>query len=139
MGPSKRNKTHILFIYHVWKKQIVIDLDWQMFLFSSPIKIDLWCDFFLSLSLSQCHLQNHFLPCVLQTLMVYNGDLQPFTPHGSHKLITKILWHTKKYIFSWSDKSIGIVLIHSPLTDMVTLIDFLLDNLREKRSVLLAK
>ena len=33
-----------------------------------------------------------------------SSDFQPFSSHGTHKLITKILWHTKKYIFCWFDK-----------------------------------
>ena len=34
----------------------------------------------------------------------YSSGLQPFPSHGTHKLITKILRHTRKYIFCWSDK-----------------------------------
>ena len=48
-------------------------------------------------------------------------DFQPFSSHGTHKLITKILWHTKKYIFCQSDKKIGIILIHSHWTAVVVL------------------
>ena len=33
--------------------------------------------------------------------------------HGTHKLIAKILQHTKKWPFCWSDKNISITLIHS--------------------------
>ena len=34
----------------------------------------------------------------------------------AHKLIIKILWHTKKYICCWSEKAMDIVLIHSHRT-----------------------
>ena len=43
----------------------------------------------------------------------YISSFQLFSSHGTHKLITKILQHTKKYIFHRSDKKIGIILIHS--------------------------
>ena len=36
---------------------------------------------------------------------VYSSDFQPFSPHGTHKLITNILRHTKKY-FCQPDKKI---------------------------------
>ena len=42
-----------------------------------------------------------------------HGDFQPFPSHGTHKLITKILWHTKKVFFCQSENKIGIILIHS--------------------------
>ena len=34
----------------------------------------------------------------------YNSDFQPVSSHGTHKLITPILRHTKKWIFCRSDK-----------------------------------
>ena len=34
----------------------------------------------------------------------YTSDFQPFPPPGTYQLITKILWHMKKYIFCQSDK-----------------------------------
>ena len=48
-------------------------------------------------------------------------DFQPFPRNGTHKLITKILKHTKKYIFCRSDKNIGIILIHAHWTAAVVL------------------
>ena len=58
-----------------------------------------------------------------------------------HKLMTRILQHTKKYIFCQSDKKIGIILINSHLMAIVVLavVIFLFDNLREKGSVPLTK
>lgn len=39
---------------------------------------------------------------------------QPFSFHGTHKPITKILQHTKKYVFAdLTRKKIGLILIHS--------------------------
>ena len=40
-------------------------------------------------------------------------DFLPFSSHSTHKLITKILQHTKTYAFYQSDKKIEIILIHS--------------------------
>ena len=60
---------------------------------------------------------------------------------GTHKLITKILQHTKKYIFIDLTK-IGIILIYSPrmAIDVLAVVTyFLFDSLREKRSVALTK
>ena len=61
----------------------------------------------------------------------------------AHKLITKILWHTKKYIyiFCQSDKKVRVILIHSHQTAIVVLmtVPFLFDNLRKKRSESLTK
>ena len=68
-------------------------------------------------------------------------DFQPFSSHGTHKLITKILRHTKIDIF-FADltKKIGIIFIHSQQTAIVlTAVVFLFDSLREKRSVPLTK
>ena len=31
---------------------------------------------------------------------IYTSDFQPFPSHGTHKLIMKILWHTKKVFFA---------------------------------------
>ena len=39
------------------------------------------------------------------------SDLSTFLIYGTHKLIVKILQPTKKYIFCWSDKKLGIILI----------------------------
>ena len=68
-----------------------------------------------------------------------HGDFQPFPSHGTHKLITKILRHTKKVFFCQSENKIGIILIHSHQMAIVleVVVIFLFDNLREKRSVLL--
>lgn len=59
----------------------------------------------------------------------------------THKLITRILWHTKIYISCWSDKKTGIMLIHSHYITIVlaVAICFLFDNMKEKRSVPLSK
>ena len=35
-----------------------------------------------------------------------NSYFQPFSSHGTHKLITKILQHPKKYIFCQDDKKV---------------------------------
>ena len=63
-------------------------------------------------------------------------NFQPFSSHGTPKLITKLLRHTKKCIFCQSNK-IGIILIHSQQTTIVLLavVMFLYDNLREQRPV----
>ena len=82
----------------------------------------------------------YILLCVADT-WVYTSDFQPFSSHGTYKLITKILQHTKKYVFANPTKIIGIILIHSHHMAIIVLavIIFLLDNLREKRSVPITK
>ena len=65
------------------------------------------------------------------------SDFQPFSSHGTHKLITKILQHTKKHIIFFASlikKKIGMILIHSPGTAIVMLavVSFLFDSLRKK-------
>ena len=43
---------------------------------------------------------------------IYSSEFQPFSSHGTHKLIIKILKHAKKcYIFANLTKKIGIILI----------------------------
>ena len=58
-----------------------------------------------------------------------------FSSHGTRKLNTNILQHTKKYISYSSDT--GTILINLHLTAIVLLavVTFLFDLLREKRSV----
>ena len=41
-----------------------------------------------------------------------HSNFQLFSSHGTQKLITKILWHTPKYSFCWSDWNSGIILIY---------------------------
>ena len=53
--------------------------------------------------------------------MSQGSDFQPFSSHGTHKLITKILWHTKNSIFADLTREIGITLIHSHQTAIVVL------------------
>lgn len=56
--------------------------------------------------------------------------------------MTKILWHTQKYVFFANLKGKkGVVLNHSHWTAIVVLavVRFLFDNFREKRSVALTK
>ena len=68
--------------------------------------------------------------------------LNLFPSHGTHKLITKILQHTRKYTFCRSDKKKkGIILIHSrPVAIVVwAVVIFLFGNLKEKRSLPLTK
>ena len=75
-------------------------------------------------------------------LCLCGSDFQPFSSHGTRKLITKVLWHTKTYVFYCpSEKKIGIILIHSHQMAIVVLavVIFWFDNLREKRSVPLTK
>lgn len=65
-----------------------------------------------------------------------------FSFHGTHKQMTKILWHTQKYVFFANLKGKkGVVLNHSHWTAIVVLavVRFLFDNFREKRSVALTK
>lgn len=33
---------------------------------------------------------------VSEYIIIHSGNFQPFSCHGIHKLISKILWHTKK-------------------------------------------
>ena len=64
--------------------------------------------------------------------------VQPFSSHGTHKLITKILRRTKNGIFCRSDKKKkSKILIHPHWTAIVVLavVIFSFDDLREKRSV----
>ena len=64
---------------------------------------------------------------------------------GTHKLITKILWHTKKiycnFLFSNLTKKIGVILIssHGMAVVVLAVVIFLIDSLREKRSERLMK
>ena len=53
------------------------------------------CVFFLSWT------ENSLRATTLISLYLW---FQPFSSHGTHKLVTQILRHTKKYIFCWSDK-----------------------------------
>ena len=55
--------------------------------------------------------------CLLRPSL-QESDFQPFSPHGTHKLITKILRHTKKCILFFANltKKVGIILIHSHWT-----------------------
>ena len=62
----------------------------------------------------RCGTENHFSHGL-------ERDFQPFSSHGTHKLIAEILRHAKKYIFCQSDKKIGIILIHSHWTAIVVL------------------
>ena len=65
--------------------------------------------------------------------MVYTSDFQPFSSHSTHKLITKILRHNKKYIFCQSHRTIGVISIHSHQTAIVVFaaVIFSFDNPRE--------
>ena len=63
-----------------------------------------------------------------------------FSSHGTHKLITKILWHPPKYIFFWSDKiyRYNFAVFVPDGYCCVGCCHFLkFDNLREHRSVYL--
>ena len=56
--------------------------------------------------------------------MLDRSDVQPFSSHGTHKLITKIQQHTPKYVIFWANltkKKIGMILVHSQWTAMVVL------------------
>ena len=54
--------------------------------------------------------------------MVQNGDFQRFSCHGALTLITKILQHTKQFIFCRSDKKKkGIILIRPHRAAVVVL------------------
>lgn len=55
--------------------------------------------------------------CVHEALE--SRGFQPFPPHGTHELITKILRHTRKYRFCQSDGRKGMLLIHSHQTTPV--------------------
>ena len=76
----------------------------------------------------------------MNNICIYQRS-QPFSSHGTHKLVSKILRHTKKIYFCWSDQKIGIILIHSHQVAIAVLavVTFLFDSLREKRSVPLTK
>ena len=68
------------------------------------------------------------------------SDFQPFSFHGTHKLITKTLRHTKKYIFADPTQKIGMIFLKNRYDFDSFTPDgychfFLSDNLREKRSV----
>ena len=66
------------------------------------------------------------------------SNYQPFT----HRLISKTVQHTPKYIFCLCDKKIGIILIHSHRMIVVVLavvIFSLFDHLRERGTVPLTK
>ena len=41
------------------------------------------------------------------------NDFLPFSSRGAQKLIIKILWHTKIYVFCQSDQKIGLFFTHS--------------------------
>ena len=41
---------------------------------------------------------NHPVRPNSRDLSLYISTFQPFPPHGTHQVITKILWHSKKYI-----------------------------------------
>ena len=54
----------------------------------------------------------------------FSSNFQPLSFHGTHKLITKIMWHTKEYyIFYQVDKKC-IILIPSPWTAIVLAVVF---------------
>ena len=57
-----------------------------------------------------------------------------FPSHGTHKLITKLLRHTKNMCYIFVENYIGIILIHSHHMAIVMLavVIFLFDNLRKK-------
>ena len=65
------------------------------------------------------------------------SDFQPFASHGTHKLITKVLRHTKEYNFCQSDKKIrcNFVLFTLDVYCVGRCYFFLFDSLREKSSV----
>ena len=73
----------------------------------------------------------------------YTSDYQSFSSHGTHKLITKILWHTKKYIFCRSDQKNRwmIWFIHTRWPLWCWLLPFLkkFDSQKEKWSMSLTK
>ena len=64
------------------------------------------------------------------------SGFQPFSSRGTRKLMTKILWHTRKYL-SQSDKKIAVISIHSHQTANVVYWPrpFFKFGIREKRSV----
>ena len=64
------------------------------------------------------------------------SDFQPFASHGTHKLITKVLWHTKNIFFCQSDKKRYIFIYsHWMVTVVLAVVILLLNKIREKKSV----
>ena len=61
-----------------------------------------------------------------------------FSSHGTHKIVTEILQHTKNIYICADLPKIGIILIHSHWTAIVVLTVVILkfDNPREKRCAL---
>ena len=70
-----------------------------------------------------------------------DSSFQPFPSRGTHEPITKILQHTKKYIyFCQSDKNRYNFDSHSRQLLLCCLLSFFkFDNLREKRSAPVTK
>ena len=64
------------------------------------------------------------------SLRVNSSDIQHCSSHGTRKLITEILWHTRKCSFCRSaKKKIGIILTHShQMPSMLVVVIFLFDN-----------
>ena len=74
--------------------------------------------------------------------LTYSCDFQPFSSRGTHKLVTKILQHTRKcIIFAKLKEIIGTIFIDSHQAAIVALavVIFSFDKLKEKRSVSLTK
>ena len=71
------------------------------------------------------------------TLVFHYSNFQHFSSHGTHKLITKILWHTKKHFFADLTKKRynfdSFILDGNCCACCCHFFKF--DNLREKRSV----
>ena len=69
------------------------------------------------------------------------SNFQPFSSHGTHKLLKFCSTPKTVLYFCWSDKNIGIILIHSHRMLFLCwpLSFFLFNNLRGKRSVPLTR
>ena len=57
------------------------------------------------------------------------NDFLPFSSRGTQKLIIKILWHTKIYVFCQSDQKIGLFFTHSHWLAIVLAVVFFFLNL----------
>ena len=63
----------------------------------------IWFAFF---SIWTFFLYGHFSPDITTYLLWFTAVIfNLFLSHGTHELITKILWHTKKYIFFYLTKN----------------------------------
>ena len=76
------------------------------------------------------------VPCattvVLCLELMCQSDFQPFPSHATHKLMTKILGHTKKYRFCPSGNKNRYNFDSFTLEVVLALVMFLFDGLRER-------